>query len=111
MENADDAKVVVSTVISYYNEDKSIRERIRTRVPISPHAHKVLNDFQKHLKTFAGIKEHASALGMESFDMRIFRIEASTNYAILTQSQWDVEMEPLLKSPSELNGKFLLNEN
>lgn len=99
---------IVPTVISFYNNDKTVRERIRTRIPVSTVKHKLLNEFQKHIKSFAGIKDHAASLGMGSFDMKLFRLvsTSSTNFLIQTQSQWDIERPSLIQSSSELNGKF-----
>lgn len=60
------------------------------------------------------MKEKARELGVNYFDLKLFRLARSAtgasdcqNYAIYTQEQWDLERPLLLESSgSELNGKF-----
>lgn len=110
--NADEiTKQIVPTVITYYNEDKTVKERVRTRVPLDEAAHTALPAFKKHVASFAGIREHTVALGMGSYDIKLFRIVKSSNYEIQTQGQWDMERPSFVEADltsgtSELNGKI-----
>ena len=59
-----------------------------------------------------GLKDKARELGVNSFELKLFRLTKSTgaydcqNHAIYTQEQWDLERPLLLESSeSELNSK------
>lgn len=63
--------------------------------------------FKRHLEIFLGLKDKARELGVNSFELKLFRLTKSTganvceNYAIYTQEQWDLERPLLLESSGE----------
>ena len=79
-------------------------ERFRSRISF--------RDELKSLTMFKRLKDKARELGVNSFELKLFRLTKSTgtndcqNYAIYNQEQWDPERPLLLESSgSELNSK------
>ena len=86
-------------------------ERFRSRIWFRDEL-KSLSMFKRHLENFLGLKDNARELGVNSFELKLFRLTKSTgandrqNYVIYTQEQWDMERPlPLESSGSELNSK------
>ncbi|CAC5404646.1 unnamed protein product [Mytilus coruscus] len=84
-----DENSVVPCVFSFYSNEKSVKERFRTRIPICFKKHTTLNGFKQHLIDFAGIKEHAASIGVGSFELKLYRLDTktNTNYIYFIQTQ------------------------
>ena len=100
----------IGAVVSFYRSSAVI-EHFRSRISFRNEL-KSLTMFKHHLENFLGFKDKARELGVNSFELKLFRLTKSTgandcqNYAIYTQEQWDLERPLLLESSgSELNSK------
>ena len=100
----------IGAVVSYFRSSAVI-ERFRLRISFRDEL-KSLTMFKRHLENFLGLKDKARELGINSFELKLFRLTKSTgandyqNYAIYTQEQWDLEWPLLFESSgSELNSK------
>ena len=102
----------ISAVITFYRNSQVI-ERFRSRISFRDDLSS-FNNFKRHVESFLGVKEKARALGVNCFELKLFRLARSAtgasdcqNYAIYTQEKWDLVRPLLLEiSGSELNGKF-----
>ena len=98
----------IGAVVSFYRSSAVIKRfRISFRDEL-----KSLTMFKPDLENFLGLKDKARELGVNSFELKLFRLTKLTgandcqNYAIYTQERWDPERPLLLESSrSELNSK------
>ena len=102
---------IVPCVVTIYDCNKVLKERIKSRLPISGE-HETISCFKKYLSNFLGLAEMTSKLGLGDFEMKVFRYipksatAPADNFLIHTQGQWDVERPALLAGCGEVNGKF-----
>ena len=87
-------------------------ERFRSRIWFRDDLKSLATFKRHHLENFLSLKDNARELGVNSFELKLFRLTKSTgandcqNYVIYTQEQWDLERPLLLESSgSELNSK------
>ena len=104
----------ISAVITFYRNSQ-VLERFRSKISFRDDLQSFKN-FKCHVESFLAVKEKARELGMNCFELKLFRLARSTtgasdcqNYAIYTQEQWDLEKPLLLESSgNELNSKFTI---
>ena len=103
---------VVEVLVSFYRcGEENAFERHRSRIPIGKEQRNI-TDAKKHSVNFLGISLMATSLGLENFELKLYRLARNAhgktrNLHILKQHQWEME-DPLLLSDEtqrELNGE------
>ena len=104
---------VVKVLVNFYRSGQDYAfDRQRSRVTFDLPKQSSVAAVKKHLTEFPGLMELALKFGMADFELKLFRLQRSSNgktenYSIVTQQQWQMEIPFLLgdEGQSELNGK------
>ena len=104
---------VVEVLVSFYRcVEENAFERHRSRIPIGKEQRNI-TDAKKHLINFLGISQMVTSLGLENFELKLYRLARNAHgktknlHILIKRHQWEME-DPLLLSDetqSELNGE------
>ena len=104
---------VVKVLVNFYRSgEDSAFDSQRSRATFDLSKQSSVEAVKKHLTEILGLKELALKFSMADFELKLFRLQRSSNgktenYSIFTQQQWQMEIPFLLgdEGQSELNGK------
>ena len=102
---------IVKVLVNFYSSgEDSAFKRHRSRVTFDLSKQFRVAAVKKHLTEFLGLKEFALKFGMADFELKLFRLQRSSNgktenYSIVTQQRWQMEIPFILGDEGQSNGK------